>query len=223
VRHDLEWHLAPPSERKFTCVDVLANGTPVTGGPPRDEPARQDVAMRRWLSSVAAALAVLGVAGCVPERSPTARSTRDWRALVVPSGSALPSPACPPGTRPVHAKLPQPTDISVRVYNATSRPALATQVATELTARGLTVLKVADSDRPYPQTLLRHGPDGLGAAWLLRAYFPDARTDYEAQQQGPSVDVIVGPSFVKVPAATEINRAIAQNGTPVLPPGTCPA
>jgi len=175
--------------------------------------------MRRWLASVAAALAVLAVAGCLPGRSPTPRRTRDWRALVEPSRS----PACPPGMQPVHAKLPQPTDISVRVYNATSRPALATSVAKELTTRGLTVLKVADSDHPYPQTLLRHGPDGLGAAWLLRAYFPDARTDYEAQQQGPSVDVIVGPSFVKVPSATEVNQAVAQNGTPVLPPGTCPA
>ena len=180
--------------------------------------------MRSWLACVAAALAVLGMAGCLPGRSPTARSTPEWHVVVEPSRSpSQPSPACPPGMQPVHAKLPQPTDISVRVHNATSRPALATSVAKELTTRGFMVLNVADSDHPYPQTLLRHGPDGLGAAWLLRAYFPDARTDYEARQQGSAVDVIVGPSFVKVSSVTEVNQAIAQNGTPVPPPGTCRA
>jgi hypothetical protein len=136
---------------------------------------------------------------------------------------ASPTPACPPGKLPVRTKLPQPADFSVRVYNGTSRPGLANQIAEELTTRGFKVARVAASVDPYPQTLLRHGPDGLGAAWLLRAYFPDARTDYQARQQGPSVDVILGASFVNVPTPTEINQAIAHNGQPVLPPGTCPA
>lgn len=193
--------------------------------------------MRRWLTSVPAALAVLGLAGCVPGRSPNPRST-EWHVVVVPrpspslslslppSLSLSPSPACPSGAVPVRTKLPERTDVSVRVYNGTSRPGVANQVAQELTTRGFKVLRVATASagpNPYPQTLLRHGPDGLGAAWLLRAYFPDARTDYEAHQQGPSVDVILGASFVKVPTPAEVNQAIAHNGLPVPPPGTCPA
>jgi hypothetical protein len=166
--------------------------------------------MRRWLICVPVALAVLGVTGCLPGQVP----------VIVPV--AVPSPSPTPTCPQVRTRLPERTDVSVTVYNGASRPGLANNVAEELTARGFKVLKVATSDRPYPQTLLRHGPDGLGAAWLLRAYFLDARTDYVATQQGASVDVLLGASFVKVPTPPEVNQAIAQHGTPVLPPGTCP-
>lgn len=45
--------------------------------------------MRRWLASVAVALAVLGVAGCVPGRSPRTRLSMTMAAaLVTPTASA---------------------------------------------------------------------------------------------------------------------------------------
>jgi hypothetical protein len=175
--------------------------------------------MRRWLISVPVALAVLGVTGCLPGQVPVIVPVAVPSQLPSPSPSPSPSPTC----LQVRTRLPERTDVSVTVYNGASRPGLANNVAEELTARGFKVLKVASADRPYPQTLLRHGPEGLGAAWLLRAYFLDARTDYVATQQGASVDVLLGASFVKVPTPPEVNQAIAQHGTPVPPPGTCPA
>src|SRR5947207_8603045 len=115
----------------------------------RSATSRQDVAMRRWLIFLPVALAALGVAGCLPGRSPTPRRTPESRAVVV----ASPTPACPPGELPVRTKLPQPADFSVRVYNGTSRPGLANQIAEELTTRGFKVVRVAASVDPYPQTL----------------------------------------------------------------------
>src|SRR5215468_3573670 len=91
------------------------------------------------------------VAGCVPGRSATPGSTPEWHAAAAPSRTR----ACPPGAPSVQLWLPDPTDVSVRVYNGTSRPDLANQVAEELTTRGFKVLSVATSDRPYPQTHLR--------------------------------------------------------------------
>ena len=61
-----------------------------------------------------------------------------------------------------------------------------------------------------------------GAGWLLRAYFPDARSEFNAARPDAPVDVILGASFRNVPTATEVNQGIAQLGRPGAPPGTCP-
>jgi hypothetical protein len=130
---------------------------------------------------------------------------------------------CPPGVTPVHVSITGLSQIAVNVYNGTSRASLATTVATELRNRGLSVHSVGSaSGGPHPQTVLRFGPDGVGAAWYLRAYFPGAQSEFDASRPGAPVDVIVGASFVNVPTKTEVNQAIAQLGQPVPPPGTCP-
>jgi hypothetical protein len=60
------------------------------------------------------------------------------------------------------------------------------------------------------------------SAWLLRAYFPGARSGFDSSRRGASVDVVLGASFVNLPTATEINQAIAVNGAPRPAPGYVP-
>jgi len=134
-----------------------------------------------------------------------------------------PSTTCPPGVTPVHLRLVQVSQISVIVYNGTSRPGLGETVAGELASRRMKVAAVRSANNgAYPQTIIRFGPESAGAAWLLRAFFPDARSEFDAGRKGVEVDVILGASFRNVPTATEVNQAVASNGAPVAPPGTCP-
>jgi hypothetical protein len=115
------------------------------------------------------------------------------------------------------------SQITVNVYNGTSRAGLGTTVAQELASRRLNIASVRAADNgPYPQTIIRFGPDSVGAAWLLRAYFPDALSEFNAARPGAPVDVILGASFRNVPTVTEVNQGVAQLGRPVAPPGTCP-
>ena len=180
--------------------------------------------MQRSRVGVGGVLATLGlcaVAACGPERSPDPTAASDpvsHAPTFVPTATRT----CPPGAVPVSVELPERTDITVNVYNGTSRPGLGTEVAQELRTRGFHVARVAASDDPSAESVLRYGPDGLGAAWLLRAYFPGARVDFDPGRRGATVDVIVGANFVNVPTTTEINQGIARLGQPVAPPGTCP-
>ena len=135
-----------------------------------------------------------------------------------------PSKICPSGTTPVRLRLPDVSQVTVNVYNGTSQPGLAETVAGELKSRRLKVGAVRTaSNGPYLETIIRFGPESVGAAWLLRAYFPDARSEFDRGRAGPPVDVILGTSFRNVPTTTEVNQAVAANGLPVAPPGTCPA
>jgi LytR cell envelope-related transcriptional attenuator len=173
--------------------------------------------MRKWVGGLAVVGLLFGVGACQAHSGPIAGRA--------PAATLAPTPTrtCPPGTIPVHVFLPDRRQVSVNVYNGTSKVNLATTVAQELSSRGLVVRAVsAASGGPYPQTLMRFGPDGVGAAWELRAYFPDARSEFDAARKGAPVDVILGATFSNVPTATEINQAIAQLGQVVPPAGTCP-
>jgi len=172
---------------------------------------------------LAVVVALFAVAGCrvlpAPRRVTAPTTPRPTALASAPTSSRI----CPSGAIPVQLLITDVSRITVNVYNGTSQPGLGTTVARELTSRRFTIAAVRTADNgPYPQTLIRFGPEAVGAAWLLRAYFPDARSEFNSARLGAPVDVVLGASFRNVPTATEVNQAVAQLGRPVAPPGTCP-
>ena len=178
--------------------------------------------MRRWVGGLAVVVALFAVSGCRVLPAPR-RVTAPTPAATTLATTPSPVRTCPSGQTPVHLLVPDVSRITVNVYNGTSQPGLGTAVAQELTSRRITIGAVRTADNgPYPQSIIRFGPESVGAAWLLRAYFPDARSEFNPARLGAPVDVVLGASFRNVPTVTEVNQAVAQLGRPVAPPGTCP-
>jgi hypothetical protein len=115
-------------------------------------------------------------------------------------------------------------DIRINVYNGTTDEGLATWVGGQLGNRGLTVLAIATSPdgKPYGEVaLIRYGPSTVGEAWVLRSFFLDAATEYDATRDIDTVDVVLGSKFHEIATPTEVNRNIAALGRPEAPAGAC--
>jgi hypothetical protein len=136
--------------------------------------------------------------------------------------------SCNPGDIPVVTRpLPKPEQIKVNVYNGTSTPNLATQVATDFRNHKITVGKVGDAPALYAGVAeLRYGPKTLAAADVLQAYFlgqADFDNGFDIKRTDSAVDVIIGTQYQQLATPTEFNQAIAALGNPTPPPGTCDA
>ena len=71
---------------------------------------------------------------------------------------------------------------------------------------------------------MRYGPEAVGSAWLLRAYFLNqADAQYDAKRKGVVVDVVIGSSFQQLATTTEVNQSLVELGEPELPVGACVA
>lgn len=116
-------------------------------------------------------------------------------------------------------------DITVAVFNGTRRAGLAGEVANGFRDRGFQVRPVREApraERVAGVAVLRHGPDGVGAAHVVRAYFLGKATlDYDPAHRGAGVDVVVGERFQSLAQPTDVNITLADLGHPKLPPGTC--
>jgi hypothetical protein len=139
---------------------------------------------------------------------------------------AAPGTICPSGLVPARTKMPERNQVAINVYNGTKTPGLAQKVGSEFQSRGFTVRKMqtAAGNRIYDQiAVITYGPDAVGAAWLVSAYFlvNQAKMDFEIKRKGPEVDVIIGTQFEQLATTTEVNQSIAAIGNPDLPPGTC--
>src|SRR5687768_12920905 len=70
--------------------------------------------------------------------------------------------------------LPVPQNVKLNVYNATDKPKLAGEVAEDFSNRTF-VVKAQGNDpqakRVDAVAAVRYGPQAVGAAWLVRAYF----------------------------------------------------
>ena len=117
-----------------------------------------------------------------------------------------------------------PRQITVRVYNGSSRKGLAATVSAQLKGFGFQVEEPAND--PLEAKLrtpieLRHGDSGDLAALTTRAYLLGKIRDVRDDRQSDTVDVVLGPSFSRVHTRREANQALA-GLTPYLPL-TCPA
>jgi len=130
---------------------------------------------------------------------------------------------CPAGWALADIRLPEPKDVHLRVSNGTLQPRLGERVADEFHNRRFQVdKKVGNAEKHFDGVaLLQYGPDGVGSAHLLRAYFLDATPQYNPKRKGAVVDVTVGDQFQKLGTSTEVNQAIGILGEPTLPDHAC--
>jgi hypothetical protein len=135
---------------------------------------------------------------------------------------------CAEGEIPANISVPERDQVTVNVYNGTPRVGLAEQIGGEFKNRGFQVAKTetAAEGKQYDQiAVITYGPAGIGAAWLVSAYFlvDEAEMNYQADHPGADVDVLLGAKFQQLATSTEVNQSIAAKGSPRLEPGTCAA
>jgi hypothetical protein len=156
-----------------------------------DEGADTYSVRRRRRTAIVLAVVVLGLAGAFYYASSY------WNA-------SEPGPvAC--STEVVPDAL-QPADVSINVYNATSRNGLAAAIAKVARQRGFKVKSVRND--PKKKTIkgvaeIRYGPDGKESAALLKLHVPKA-TLVDDKRKGDTIDLVAGDawkSYGPVPAA----------------------
>lgn len=133
--------------------------------------------------------------------------------------------ACPADWPRADLTLPATRDIVVAVFNGSRAAGTAATVAGEFRNRGFQVRplrKAAKAEKVAGVAVLRYGPDAVGAAHVVRAYFLDKATmDYDAGRRGGQIDAVIGERFQSLAQPTDVNIALAELGHPKLPPGAC--
>ncbi|MFC0004041.1 LytR C-terminal domain-containing protein [Micromonospora siamensis] len=139
-------------------------------------------------------------------------------------GNAVSAQSCPDGWPLADLRLREQKDIKINVFNATSTPGQAAEVADDFRYRKFQIKKVDNAkQRLDGVAVLRYGPKGVGSAQLLRAYFLDnVKLSWDIKRKDDTVDVILGSQFQQLATTTEVNQALGDLGTPDLPDGTCP-
>lgn len=133
---------------------------------------------------------------------------------------------CPAGWPRANLMLRDEKEVKINIYNGTDQPDLAAKIGENLANRDFDVLDHGDDPLKSEiegVALLRYGPEGVGSAQLLRAYFlNEAAVEFQIDREGDIVDVVLGDQFRQLATPTEVRQAIAAIGHPVLPPETCP-
>jgi LytR cell envelope-related transcriptional attenuator len=133
---------------------------------------------------------------------------------------------CEPGEVRANIAVPDPGQVTINVFNGTNRVNLAQQIGGEFTNRGFVVSKTETAPEPFSGVAkITYGPAAVGSAWLVSAYFlaDEYEGDFQLARAGSEVDVTLGDQFEQLATSTEVNQAIAANGKPKAPAGTCAA
>jgi hypothetical protein len=139
-------------------------------------------------------------------------------------GGAVNGENCPAGAPLADVTLPDdPAEVTVKVYNGTKTAGLADSVTNEFKNRRFTTQKPAESKTKYKGVAeIRFGPDAVGRAQLLRAYFlAQSKMEYNAKRKGAVIDIVIGSQFRQLATTTEVNQSLVEVGEPTLPPGAC--
>jgi hypothetical protein len=135
--------------------------------------------------------------------------------------------SCPPGAIPAQAKMPERSQVKLRVYNGTKRFGLANTIGAEFKQRGFVVTKMqnAPGNRTYKDiAIIKFGPKALGSAQLVLANFlGEASMQFDLKRKDDLVDVYLGTGFQQLATRIEVNQSIAALQEPKLPEGTCAA
>jgi len=165
------------------------------------------------------ALIVVGVLAAAAVVFVVVALVRDTQGDAVASG-------CADGSVMANVTLPEdPDEVTVRVYNGTNSAGLADSVTSEFKNRGFRTQKPAVNKKKVDDVaVMRYGPEAVGSAWLLRAYFLNqAKPQYDPKRKGGTVDVVLGSRFAQLATTTEVNQSLISLGEPELPPGACAA
>lgn len=138
----------------------------------------------------------------------------------VPFGASAPTP-CPTGEA-----LPKPADITVNVYNATTKAGLASTASKELAARGYKTGQVgnaAEALRNFPDPAqVHHGPDAEEAAKAVAVQVAGAKLVADPNRTDGTVDLLLGQSFTTLVAPDVATKALAASDVK-SPEGCVPA
>jgi hypothetical protein len=118
------------------------------------------------------------------------------------------------------ARVPKPAQITVNVFNATTRSGLAKTTADELKRRGFKIGEVGNAAKQYDKKVAGTGML-LGPASALNTSLPvlatqlttaERRTD--AARAGTAVDLIIGNGFKALTSQAEATKALTALSAP---------
>jgi hypothetical protein len=155
-------------------------------------------------------------------------STNATKASPAASGSAAATGGTKAGTGAGAAStagsgagaVPKPAQITVNVFNATTRSGLAKTTADELKKRGFKIGEVGNAAKQYDKKVTGTGIL-LGPASSLNSSLPvlatqlstaERRTD--AARTGPAVDLIIGNGFKALTSPAEATKALTALAAP---------
>jgi hypothetical protein len=127
--------------------------------------------------------------------------------------------------------VPNPSAVTVNVYNATDRDGLAARTADVLKQRGFHIGKVGNASAAYdnkvPGTaILLGGPQAQSALKVLGTQLSAGEIKTDAKRAGAAdVDLIIGKGFAALDPASNASHALAvlKQPTPTPSGTTCPA
>jgi hypothetical protein len=127
--------------------------------------------------------------------------------------------------------VPDPSAVTVNVYNATDRDGLAARTADALKKRGFRIGKVGNATDQYDHkvtgtAILLGGPQAQSALKVLGTQVAAGTIKTDAKRAGATdVDLIIGKGFAALDPASNASRALAVLKRPVPDPSAsdCPA
>lgn len=172
----------------------------------------------RILAATVAGVVVLGVAGWGGRQLIDVfggDSEGGSKAGAAHKPTSCPRAAPSPAVSPALLALPKAEDVTVNVYNATTKSGLAKKTADQLAARNFKIGSFGNAppayDRKVKQSaLLLTGTEGQAAAKLVSAHLAGIsafKTDPKAT--GITVDLMIGNAFTKLNGAAAVKKALA--------------
>ncbi|MBP0457027.1 LytR C-terminal domain-containing protein [Streptomyces montanisoli] len=135
----------------------------------------------------------------------------------------------PDCTRPAAAAktLPKPAQITVNVYNATTRSGLAQRTADELKKRGFVVGKVGNASAQYDKkvagaAVLLGAPSAANGTFTVLGTQVKGASPKTDTRTGKDVDFIIGTGFTALTAQKVADTELASLSKPPAKPG-CPS
>jgi hypothetical protein len=125
-----------------------------------------------------------------------------------------------PATGASPAALPKPAQITVNVFNATTRSGLAKTTADELRKRGFKIGEVGNASKDYDKKVPGTGVL-LGPASSLNTSLPvlatqltaaERRTD--AARTGTAIDLVIGDAFTALTSQADATKALTALAAP---------
>ncbi|MDD7385201.1 MAG: LytR C-terminal domain-containing protein [Actinomycetaceae bacterium] len=116
----------------------------------------------------------------------------------------LNTPCIAAGTKPV-----EPAEITVNVYNSTSRAGLAESVSAELKGRKIIVGKTGNwsgQNLAEPARFIV-GAQGVAAAYTLAQYVPDSVIEYSPDEASATVTMVLGAGYESLMTADQMKAA----------------
>ena len=121
------------------------------------------------------------------------------------------------------ASVPKPAEITVNVYNATTRSGLAKTTADELQKRGFKIGNVGNASKDFDKKVKGAGIL-LGPTAALNTSLPVLSTQVAAAEKrtdtrkGTDVDLIIGDGFTSLANKADADKALAAlSGGPAAP------